>query len=150
MYPVPFPPMKLRKLLAAAALALSLAPFAAVPASSAAEGCDYRTTLEGCFTSGDALKPTGSVTVGDGTITGGLRDKIVSITNRIISLVALVAIGGIVFGGFRMVTAFGDDEKHKNGKDALKWSIIGFTLALVSFPLVNATVNLFYSASSGG
>ncbi len=68
-----------------------------------------------------------------------------AIANRVITLAAVVAIAGIVFAGFHMVSAFGDDEKLKQGKEALKWSVLGFALALLSFPLVNATVNFFYS-----
>lgn len=142
--------MKLRKILAFALLAISSAfPLGAISMTHGAGAECYSTSVAECFSNAQ-IKPTGSVDVGDGLVGGGLREKIVKVTNRVISLVALVAIGGIVFGGFHMVTAFGDDEKHKRGKDALKWSIIGFVLALVSFPLVNATVNLFYSASSGG
>lgn len=76
----------------------------------------------------------------------GVKGKAIAIANRIISVVAIVAIGGIVFAGFHMVTAFGDDEKHKKGKEALKWAVIGFVVALISFPLVNATINFFYAA----
>ncbi len=56
-----------------------------------------------------------------------------------------MAIAAIVFAGFHMVTAYGDDEKHKKGKEALKWGIIGFATALLSFGLVNALVNFFYN-----
>ena len=57
----------------------------------------------------------GAVSVGDGVLESGVKGKIIAISNRIISVVAIVAIGGIVFAGFHMVTAFGDDEKHKKG-----------------------------------
>ncbi len=91
-------------------------------------------------------KPKGAVSIGDGVLESGVKGKIIAIANRVISVVAIVAIGGIVFAGFHMVTAFGDDEKHKKGKEALKWAVLGFVVALISFPLVNATVNFFYAA----
>lgn len=78
-------------------------------------------------------------------IENGAKGKIIAIANRVITLTAVIAIAGIVFAGFHMVSAFGDDEKLKKGKEALKWSVLGFALALLSFPLVNATVNFFYA-----
>ncbi|NCP77134.1 hypothetical protein GW830_03315 [bacterium] len=42
------------------------------------------------------------------------------------------------------VTALGDGEKVKKAKTALQFSVIGFIVMLLSFPLVNAIVNLIY------
>ena len=44
-----------------------------------------------------------------------------------------------------MVTAYGDDERVKKGKNSLKWGIGGLLVSLLSFAVVNAIVNLFYS-----
>jgi hypothetical protein len=92
-------------------------------------------------------KPKGTLSVGDGSLSGGggVKAKIVAIANRVIVIVAIVAIGAIVMAGFHMVTAYGDDEKHKKGKEALKWGIIGFATSLVSFALVNAVINFLYN-----
>lgn len=139
---------KLAKLLVFAfALPVIALPAAFSPIGVSAAGCwEGGGDISLCFggESSGIPKPKGALSVGDGVIENGLKGKIIAVTNRVITLVALVAIGGIVFAGFHMVTAFGDDEKHKKGKEALKWSLIGFVVALSSFPLVNATVNLFY------
>lgn len=140
---------KIAKLLVLAfALPVLALPVAfSVPFVSAAGCWEGKGDISLCFGGeGSGIpKPKGAVSVGDGVLESGVKGKIIAISNRIISVVAIVAIGGIVFAGFHMVTAFGDDEKHKKGKEALKWAILGFVVALISFPLVNATINLFYA-----
>jgi hypothetical protein len=95
----------------------------------------------------DSYKPKGALSVGDGVISGngGVKSKVTAIANRVIAAAALASIAAIVFAGFHMVTAYGDDEQHKKGKESLKWGIIGFAVSLLSFALVNAVVNFFYS-----
>lgn len=132
-----------------AALVAAFSATACVLASSvfAAGACDAGNigNVSECL---DSMQPKNALKLpdNDGDIKSGVRAKAVAIANRVISLVALVAIAGIVFAGFHMVTAYGDDEKHKKGKEALKWAVLGFAVALLSFPLVNATINFFYSA----
>ncbi len=74
----------------------------------------------------------------------GARDRIVAIANQIIIVGSLLSIGAIVYAGFLYVTSMGDDERIKTGKNSLKFGIIGFVVMLLSFPLVNAIVRLFY------
>lgn len=146
--------MFVRKIATAFVLAFALplavlsASLPAVPVAQAAGGCwEGNGDISLCFggESSGIPKPKGAISVGDGTIESGVRNKAVAIANRVITLAAVVAIAGIVFAGFHMVTAFGDDEKHKKGKEALKWAVLGFAVALLSFPLVNATINFFYA-----
>lgn len=140
---------KIAKLLVLAfALPVLALPVAFSVPSVSAEGCwEGKGDISLCFggESSGIPKPKGALSVGDGVLESGVKGKIIAISNRIISVVAIAAIGGIVFAGFHMVTAFGDDEKHKKGKEALKWAVLGFVVALISFPLVNATINLFYA-----
>ncbi len=122
-----------------------LCAFSFVSFASAVGNCDggVNGSVAECF-DGDGYKPEGALTVGDGTIEEGVKSKMVAITNRVITAVALVSVGAIVFAGFHMVTAYGDDERHKKGKDALKWGVVGFATALLSFAIVNAVINFFY------
>ena len=131
------------KFLRSALAALFLLPvFAVVPAVHAANSTCWQGEVSTCFEKNEV----GGVALSDGTIQGGVREKVVKIANRVIAVAAFAAVIGIVMAGFHMVTAFGDDEKHKKGKESLKWAILGFALALVSFPLVNAIINFFYKA----
>lgn len=95
--------------------------------------------------SNDACKPNHVITASDYTYEGGARERIIEIANQIIFVGSLVSVGAIVYAGFILVTAVGDDEKIKNGKNSLKFGIIGFVIMLISFPLVNAIVDIFYT-----
>lgn len=77
-----------------------------------------------------------------------VKQRVIAIANRIISATAVIAIFGIVVSGFLYVQSMGDDEKAKNAKKALVSSIVGFVIALMSFPIVNALVNFIYRSSS--
>ncbi|MDD5198081.1 MAG: hypothetical protein PHN60_04450 [Candidatus Gracilibacteria bacterium] len=88
--------------------------------------------------------PVGSITSNDYSIVGGVKGKVVQITNQLIIAGSILSVGGIVFAAILYVTALGDGEKVKKAKTALQFSVIGFVLMLLSFPIVNAIVNLIY------
>lgn len=73
-----------------------------------------------------------------------MKAKVVSITNQLIILGSILSVGGIVFASILYVTALGDGEKVKKAKTALQFSVAGFIVMLLSFPIVNAIVNLIY------
>lgn len=73
-----------------------------------------------------------------------MKAKVVSITNQLIVAGSILSVGGIVFAAILYVTALGDGEKIKKAKTALKFSITGFVVMLLSFAIVNALVNLIY------
>lgn len=52
-----------------------------------------------------------------------------------------------MYAGILYTIAAGNDERVKTAKTSLKFGIIGFIVMLLSFPLVNAVVQLFYSTS---
>lgn len=76
------------------------------------------------------------------------RYKIVSVTEKLVILAMLLAIWGLVYAGFQYVTAYWDDWKNKKAKDAVKWSLIWFFVAIISQQLVNAVINLIYEVSN--
>lgn len=73
-----------------------------------------------------------------------MKEKVIRITNQLILAGSILSVGGIVFAAVLYTTALGDGEKIKKAKTALKFSIVGFVLMLLSFPIVNALVNLIY------
>ncbi|MDD2892019.1 MAG: hypothetical protein PHQ95_03565 [Candidatus Gracilibacteria bacterium] len=87
--------------------------------------------------------PTGSITSNAYEIKD-VKTKIVNITNKLILAGSILSVGGIVFAAILYVTALGNDEKVKKAKSALQFSVIGFVVMLLSFPIVNAIVNLIY------
>lgn len=105
---------------------------------------------------GDMLRPcrpTGVITTDntdskDFKINGGARERVIALANQIILAGSLLAVGAIVYAAILYTIAAGDDEKIKKAKGSLKFGIIGFLMMLISFPLVNAIIKLFYTASS--
>lgn len=73
-----------------------------------------------------------------------MKAKVVRITNQLILLGSILSVGGIVFAAFLYTSALGDGEKVKKAKTSFKFAITGFVLMLLSFPIVNAIVNLIY------
>ncbi|MBD3270084.1 hypothetical protein GF376_01000 [Candidatus Peregrinibacteria bacterium] len=59
----------------------------------------------------------------------GFASLIVGVVLNLRYLVGAVAIAGLVFAGFLLVTSHGDPEKWKNLKNVIVWSIIGLALA---------------------
>lgn len=105
---------------------------------------------------GDMLRPcrptwvitTDSTDSKDFKIDGGARERIIAIANQIILAGSLLAVWAIVYAAILYTIAAWDDEKIKKAKGSLKFGIIGFVMMLISFPLVNAIIKLFYSTSS--
>lgn len=108
------------------------------------EGSTIGTALSGCT-------PKGSITIpgDDYKLASGVKGKVVKITNQIILAGSILSVGGIVFSSIMYTTAFGSDDRIKKAKESLKFSIMGFVVMLLSFPLVNAIINLIYSVSAG-
>ena len=75
------------------------------------------------------------------------RNKVISIAQKLVILASLLAIWWIVYAGIMLTTAYWDDGKIKKWKDAIKFSIIWFLIAIISQQLVNAIINLIYWVS---
>ena len=80
-----------------------------------------------------------------GGATGGLPNPIVAdsfteLLERIIGY--LIVIGApilalmVLYGGFYILTAGGNPEKFKTGKDVILYAVIGYTIILVSWGII--------------
>lgn len=63
-----------------------------------------------------------------------------------LGLAGVLALAGIVYGGFVYITAAGNQERVESGKNAVTYSIIG----LVVIGLAFAIVNFVFQALGGG
>lgn len=73
-----------------------------------------------------------------GTAQGGkLIDVIKSFINRMLGILALIALVILLWGGFQMVTAAGDDAKYKKGFKILQQAAIGLVFIWVSWLIVS-------------
>jgi hypothetical protein len=75
---------------------------------------------------GDVTNTQGVGISGTGTAQGGkLIDVIKTFINWMLGMLALVALVILLYGGFIMVTAAGDDAKYKKGFKILQQAAIG-------------------------
>lgn len=58
--------------------------------------------------------------------------------NYLLSGAAVVAVGGVVYGGFLMVTSAGNQTKQTEGKKAVTNSLIGLAIILLAFLFVKS------------
>ncbi len=88
--------------------------------------------------------PKGSITSDDYKVDDWVKKKVVQLTNQLILLGSILSVGGIVFASALYVSSLWDAEKVKHAKTSMKFAIVGFVVMLLSFPIVNALVNLIY------
>lgn len=55
-----------------------------------------------------------------------------NIVNALLTAAGVFAIGGIVFAGFKYITAFGDETKVGQAKKIIFYSIVGLTIIILS------------------
>ncbi len=74
----------------------------------------------------------------DGCKFSDLFTSATNLINYFLSGAAVVAVGGVVYGGFLMVTSAGNASKQGAGKKAVTNSLIGLGVILVSFLLIKS------------
>ncbi|MFZ4461907.1 MAG: pilin [Patescibacteria group bacterium] len=68
----------------------------------------------------------------------GIQSMISFVTN----LLYLIAVGFVLYGGFLMLTAGGDDEKVKSGKKILMQAALGLLVIFIASSLVSFILRL--------
>lgn len=63
-------------------------------------------------------------------------DLALNIIQAVLSVLGLIALGLIIYGGFVMLTSAGSPDKVKTGRDILVWAFIGITIILGSLALL--------------
>lgn len=74
--------------------------------------------------------------------TEGLLDTFLGITKGFLAGLAIWAVIAIIFAGFRMVIAAGNEEAITQAKKAITWAILGLVVALLSFSIVAIVQNI--------
>jgi hypothetical protein len=80
----------------------------------------------------------------------GISDvyQVIGLVIRLLTGVAgSIAMLGIVYGGFELITSGGDSKKVQKGKDVLTWSLLGLGLMLTAYLLANALFKFIEHAS---
>jgi hypothetical protein len=70
-------------------------------------------------------------------------------TQILLGLAATVAIFFIVYGGFTMIRARGEEDTIKKGKETLTYAVVGLILAILSYSVVVNIANLIFQLIQG-
>lgn len=92
-----------------------------------------------------ALTVTGGSTFGLGT--ADLQETVIKIVQWILGLLGLIAVIMILIGGFKWMTAGGNEEKIESAKKLLTAAIIGLIIVLLAWAIVIFAVNVLTNTS---
>ncbi len=86
---------------------------------------------------------TGNVQLG----TASLIDTVVNVVNWILGFLVLIAVIVILIGGFRWMTAGGNEEKVAGARKTIIAGIIGLIIVLAAYAIASFVINQFTSLS---
>lgn len=98
--------------------------------------------FDNCLTGTDLVN-----SAGDMSLTWGFRTQVINWTTNIATLLGLLAIGAIVYGGLLMTLSVGEDEKIKKWKDIVKWSLLWFLALIMAWALVRVVIEFIFAVS---
>lgn len=87
--------------------------------------------------------PSGTLGLG----TADLQDTVIAIIQWILGLLGLIAVIMILVGGFRWMTAGGNEEKVESAKKLLTAAIIGLVIVLLAWAIVIFALGVLQNTS---
>lgn len=75
---------------------------------------------------------------------------VATITKYLLGLLGASAIIMFLYGGFMMVFSAGNEEKLKKSRSILVWAIIGLTIVLSSYSILNYVFTKMLTSTGGG
>ena len=85
------------------------------------------------FVGAQAIPPIESNTTVDSTT---IQSTAVTLINYVISIIAIIAVGMIVYAGFLYITSGGDEKKLGTAKNLILYAVIGLVVVIVSYSIV--------------
>jgi len=86
-----------------------------------------------------------------GTYTGlgtkDIREGVMAIVRILLGFLGIIAIVGIIAGGFILMTAGGNEEKNDTGKKAVAAGAIGLVIIFTAYAIATFVVNQLISAT---
>jgi hypothetical protein len=80
-----------------------------------------------------------------GGLPGSSSDRISTVLTGYLTLflgiVGLIAVGFLIYGGFRYITSAGNDEAAEGAKKTIQNSIIGLVIIILSYVIVTVIIN---------
>jgi len=80
---------------------------------------------------------------------GGALDTVEDLLNQLIPLLLVLATVLFLWGVIRYVTAGGDEEKLKTGRQYMLWGLIGLAVMVAVWGIVKLLVNTFGVGGEG-
>ena len=77
---------------------------------------------------------------GGGTTDVDLKERIMTIINWVLGIIALVCVIVIIIGGIQYMTSTGDPGKVKKAKDTILYAIIGLIIIILAAAIVNFVI----------
>ena len=88
-----------------------------------------------------ALAQLVSPTTPGGLSTEDLSTTISNIINAVLALVGVVALGVILYGGFRWMTAAGNEESVGEAKKIITAGVIGLIIVIIGWAVVSFVIS---------
>ena len=118
-----------------------------------AEWANIWSSLNDCFNWDDStLVTTDSIEIGwqniwsvDLSIEWWFKYTVERMVRTIWSVLAILAVGAIVYGSLLLVLSGWEEEKLKKWKDVVKWSMLGFLWVIFAGVLITIVVNVMFS-----
>lgn len=88
------------------------------------------------------------VAAGCGT-KGTVPDVLIVVVNVVISLMGIVAVAVIMYGGFLLLTSTGDAAKVAKGRRVIIYAVVGLAVAILAYVIVNFVSGTLAPATSG-
>ena len=86
--------------------------------------------------------PSGAGPAGDTTVSQVIFDVI----DIALAVVALISVLFLIIGGYRYVTAGGNEESQESAKKTMTNAIVGLAIVILSFVIVNVIANALISS----
>ena len=81
-----------------------------------------------------------AVTVTNPLRTTSVQGLITNIINAVLSIVGLVAVAMLIYGGFLIMISGGEQEKYDSGKKTITYAVVGLIVVILSYAIMNFIV----------
>ena len=71
---------------------------------------------------------------------GNFDSAILNMTNWVLGFVGAIAVLALIWGGINYATSAGSEDQARNGKQTIKYALLGLVIAGISWALVNVVV----------
>ena len=79
-----------------------------------------------------------------------LKETVANIINIILGLLGIIAVIMLLLGGWKWMTAGGNEQSVTEAKDRIKNALIGLVVIFMAWIIVGFTINQLSDATSGG